>query len=171
MIRINLIGQPPKKSALWPAQQPPVALYAIILLLTSLLAMGLWYWSLHSQCNDMLALKEELEQEVRQLEVVRAELEKHEELKQNLSERISVIERLKTSQKGPVLLMNGVISSIPQNPTLWLSSLTFRTSRPYYLGIFFPACRGGRKARSGTWRSARICFCKAVNSGGKTCTT
>ena len=48
--------------------------------------------------------------------------------------------------------------------------LTFRTSRPYYLGIFFPACRGGRKARSGTWRNARICFCKAVNSGGKTCT-
>ena len=43
MIRINLIGQHPKKSALWPAQQPPVALYAIILLLTSLLAMGLWY--------------------------------------------------------------------------------------------------------------------------------
>ena len=74
----------------------------------------------------MLALKEELEQEVRQLEVVRAELEKHEELKQKLSGRISVIERLKTSQKGPVLLMNGVISSIPQNPTLWLSSLAQR---------------------------------------------
>ena len=127
MIRINLIiGPPSKKSALWPVEQPPIALYAIILLLASFVAIGWWYWSLHSQRTEMLVLKEELSQEVLQLQVVRTELEKHQDLKTKLAERISVIERLKTNQTGPVLLMNGVISSISESPTLWLTSLEQR---------------------------------------------
>ena len=35
-----------------------------------------------------------------------------------------MIEKLKSSQKGPVLLLNNVIQSIPRDGLLWLTSLT-----------------------------------------------
>jgi Tfp pilus assembly protein PilN len=123
MIRINLLREPvSEKKAITP-EVSQIGLYAVILMGLIVAGMGWWYWHLLSQRTTIQGDIAELQQENRRLQVVRAELDKFERQKKLLDERIAVIERLKANQKGPVLLMNALIASIPEDPRVWLNTL------------------------------------------------
>ena len=86
--------------------------------------MGGWYLTATSGRADLQEQASLLEQESQRLQALTAQVVVFEEKKRSLEERISIIERLQTNQKGPVELMNIVIGAIPDNPPgLWLTSL------------------------------------------------
>lgn len=123
MIRINLLREPTQKAAAWSTEKSQIGLYATLLLLVAFAGMGWWYWYLLDQHAARVALRDQLQQERILLHKAKAELEKYEVQKRMLDHRIRVIEQLKANQKGPILLMNGVIASVPEKPSLWLNSL------------------------------------------------
>lgn len=123
MIRINLLREPARKAKAWTAEKSQLGIYAFMLFLLAFGSMGWWYWYLLSQRAEGVAVREQLRQENLRLQAVRAELQRYETQKKKLDERIAVIERLKANQTGPVLLMNAVIASVPNRPTLWLKKL------------------------------------------------
>lgn len=124
MIRINLL-RPPQRPTIptLTLAESQVQLVAGVMVLLAVLVMGWWYWLLQGNVETARSTVEELQLENTRLQAVQAEQERF--LRQNtlLEERIDVIERLKSNQKGPVLLMNAVIASIPEEPRLWLTSL------------------------------------------------
>ncbi len=130
MIKINLLREPRTKSKQsWSPEQSQVGIYAIILMFLAVVSMAWWYWYLLGQRTEYTAELEQLQQENLRLQVVRAELQKFERQGKLLDDRIGVIERLKSNQKGPVVLMNAVIDSIPAEPRLWLESVSQKESQ------------------------------------------
>lgn len=124
MIKINLLRDySPQTGALFTPEKSQIGIYAAILFLVIFGGMGWWYWHLLDTRAESAITREELQQERLRLQAIKAQLEKYESQKKALDHRIAVIERLKANQKGPVLLMNGIIASIPDRPTLWLSTL------------------------------------------------
>ncbi|MBI4446142.1 MAG: PilN domain-containing protein [Acidobacteria bacterium] len=124
MIRINLLREKtPASAARWTIERSQVGIFAAILLVVTFGAMGWWYWYLMNTRIESASLRQELSQEKIRLQAIKAQLEKYEAQKKTLEHRITVIERLKANQKGPLLLMSGLIDSIPDSPTLWLKSL------------------------------------------------
>jgi len=124
MIKINLLREPKSKTRpSWSPEQSQVGIYAIMLMILAVVSMAWWYWYLLGQRTEYTGQLEQLQQENVRLQLVRGELQKFERQKQLLDDRIGVIERLKSNQKGPVVLMNAVIDSIPPEPRLWLDSV------------------------------------------------
>ncbi len=118
MIKINLFP------TFETTEGTPVQQYAVLLFVLGVVAMGGWYLNATS---GRASLQEEvslLEQESTRLKELTAQVVAFEQQKRSLEERIAIIERLKSNQKGPVELMNIVIGAIPDNPPgLWLTSL------------------------------------------------
>jgi len=118
MIKINLFP------TFETAGETPVQQYAVLLFVLGVVAMGGWYLNATSSRADLQEQVNLLETESARLKELTAQVEAFEELKRSLEERISIIERLKENQQGPVELMNIVIGAIPDNPPgLWLTSL------------------------------------------------
>jgi len=118
MIKINLFP------TFETAEGTPVQQYAVLLFVLGVVAMGGWYLNATSSRADLQEQVNLLETESARLKELTAQVEAFEELKRSLEERISIIERLKANQQGPVELMNIVIGAIPDNPPgLWLTSL------------------------------------------------
>jgi len=118
MIKINLFP------SFETSEGTPVQQYAVLLFVLGVVAMGGWYLNATSGRADLQEQVNLLETESARLKELTAQVENFEELKRSLEERISIIERLKDNQKGPVELMNIVIGAIPDNPPgLWLTSL------------------------------------------------
>lgn len=125
MITINLLREPSRKRAAWLASdRSKTEILAFVLLGLVVLFMGGWYWSLLSERSEKTALRDSLHQQRTQVQATLIEVQKFEGQKEELQKRINVIERLRENQKGPVVLMNEVIESIPHEPVLWLTSLT-----------------------------------------------
>ncbi len=118
MIKINLFP------TFETAGGTPVQQYAVLLFVLGVVAMGGWYLNATSGRADLQEQVNLLETESARLKELTAQVLAFEELKRSLEERISIIERLKNNQQGPVELMNIVIGAIPDNPPgLWLTSL------------------------------------------------
>ncbi len=118
MIKINLFP------TFETAGGTPVQQYAVLLFVLGVVAMGGWYLNATSSRADLQEQVNLLETESARLKELTAQVVAFEELKRSLEERISIIERLKENQQGPVELMNIVIGAIPDNPPgLWLTSL------------------------------------------------
>ena len=118
MIKINLFP------TFETAEGTPVQQYAVLLFVLGVVAMGGWYLNATSSRADLQEQVNLLETESARLKELTAQVVAFEELKRSLEERISIIERLKENQQGPVELMNIVIGAIPDNPPgLWLTSL------------------------------------------------
>jgi len=118
MIKINLF---PTFEAV---QDTPVQQYAVLLFVLGVVAMGGWYLTATSGRADLQEQVTLLEQESVRLQELTVQVVAFEEQKRSLEERIAIIERLQSNQKGPVELMNIVIGAVPDNPPgLWLTSL------------------------------------------------
>ncbi len=118
MIKINLFP------TFDTAEGTPVQKYAVLLFVLGVVAMGGWYLNATSGRADLQEQVTLLEQESVRLQELTAQVVVFEEQKRSLEERIAIIERLQSNQKGPVELMNIVIGAVPDNPPgLWLTSL------------------------------------------------
>ena len=124
MITINLLREPTVEKRKWSVEKSQVGIYAVILMGVAILGLAGWFWHLRDLRSDHEVEIERLQEENARLSVVRAELQKFQRHKKLLEERISVIEQLKNNQKGPILLMNSLIGSIPVDPRLWLKTVS-----------------------------------------------
>jgi Tfp pilus assembly protein PilN len=113
MIKVNLLKDQTaqvRKSFVQPKVSRTGLTFLAIFVLAAA-AMGTWTLYIRHQVQAA------------RLQVLRQEIVKYQKLKQIRQNRIDVIEKLKENQKGPVLLLNSVIQSIPKDGDLWLTSL------------------------------------------------
>ncbi len=129
MIRINLLaaerGAAKKTRAaggVTTAQR--VTIGAALILLSTLVTVGWWYWSLHTRA---VRLDEEIataETKAQQLRSVLAQVQKFETRKAQLQQRVTLIEQLRKGQSGPVHILDEVSKALPDR--LWLISMAQR---------------------------------------------
>ena len=131
MIKVNLLKDPSARVHRT-FKTPTVSRSGLALVAFSVLVavgIGACYFYFNNQKNELTADKRELQIKEAKLEDLKKQLAKFEEIKQQRQNRIDVIERLKEKQTGPVLLLNHVQNSIPQNRLLWLTSLVEKDNR------------------------------------------
>ena len=124
MIRINLLAVERERTkrtrAVIPAAQR-VTIGASLILLTTVLVIGWWFWSLRKQSSDLDAAIASAEVETQQLRTVLAQVQKFETRKAQLQQRVTLIEQLRRGQTGPVHVLDEVSKSVPDR--LWLTQL------------------------------------------------
>ena len=98
-----------------------VTIGAALILLSTLVTIGWWYWSLHTRA---IRLDEEIataEVKAQQLRSVLAQVQKFETRKAVLQQRVTLIEQLRRGQSGPVHLLDEISKALPDR--LWLVTL------------------------------------------------
>jgi type IV pilus assembly protein PilN len=98
-----------------------VTIGAALILLSTLVGIGWWYWSLHTRG---IRLDEEIataEVKAQQLRSVLAQVQKFETRKAVLQQRVTLIEQLRRGQSGPVHLLDEISKALPDR--LWLVTL------------------------------------------------
>ena len=126
MIKINLLTDNAalvRKTHAAPALSRMGLIYFAILLLAAG-GMGTWSFHIHRQVTALFEKRASLRIREDHLSKLKKEIEEHQKAIQQHQNRIDAIEQLKESQTGPLILLNTVIRSIPQNANLWLTSLT-----------------------------------------------
>ncbi len=121
MIRINLLGgeQPKARVPITFDIGQVVTVVCSVVMVTTLLGVGWWYWSLR---GESLQVDEELaagRQEATRLQPLLVEVEQFEEQRARIQERVALIERLRSGQSIPVQILDHVSRSLPD--TLWLT--------------------------------------------------
>jgi len=137
MIKVNLFHDKTEKirtAVVKPAASRTGLLLGAIFLLP-LAALGAWWYQIHSEIGSLTRERARLKLEDARLQGIKKEIAKYEELKVQTQSRIDVIERLKDSQTGPVLLLNHVIQSIPKNTPLWLTAMEQKGDRIQITGM------------------------------------
>jgi type IV pilus assembly protein PilN len=123
MIRINLLAverKAVKRAVMFQAGQKITAGCSAILIVT-LLFIGWRYWALQQQS---LALDKEIsvaQQETTRLHGVIQQVQQFEQQKAQLQQRVVLIEQLRTTQSGPVHMLDQISLAVP--PMLWLTEL------------------------------------------------
>lgn len=126
MIRINLLAverAQAKKArgggGVTTAQR--VTIGAALILLSTLVTIGWWYWSLHTRA---IRLDEDIaaaEIKAQQLRSVLAQVQKFETRKAVLQQRVTLIEQLRRGQSGPVHVLDEISKALPDR--LWLVTM------------------------------------------------
>ena len=126
MIRINLLGVGRQKKA-------RVATFdinryithcCVLILVIAAAAMGWWYWSLKQESAQVDAEIAAARQQLAQLRPIIQQVQQFERQREQLQQKIAVIERLRVSQRTPVQLLDHVSRSLPD--MLWLTAMTQR---------------------------------------------
>ena len=130
MIRINLLGQAPRRPKVRRRIQA-VPLEATIQLLMLVGAVVLGFGALAWQYT---LLRSSIEQTEKRITVLRAEKQRMDQLKQEiaayeqqqaiLQQRIAVIEELQRNRVGGQELLQAMANTVNRTETLWLTSLT-----------------------------------------------
>jgi len=126
MIRINLLaaeraGAAKKAKSPGVSSAQRVTIIAALILLSTLVTVGWWYWTLH---NRSIRLDEEIaaaEVKAQQLRSVLAQVQKFETRKAVLQQRVTLIEQLRRGQSRPVHILDEISRALPDR--LWLVSL------------------------------------------------
>jgi type IV pilus assembly protein PilN len=125
MIRINLLavdrGSGKKKAAGGVTTAQRVTIAAALILLSTLVTVGWWYWSLHTQSRVLDEEISRAEVEAQQLRSVLAQVQRFETEKARLQQRVTLIEQLRRGQTGPVHILDEVSKALPDR--LWLVSM------------------------------------------------
>ena len=134
MIRINLLavdragvgGKTKKAAAASPgvttAQRVTIA--AALILLSTVVGVGWWYWSLHTRSRQLDAEIARAEVEAQQLRSVLSQVQRYEAEKARLQQRVTLIEQLRRGQTGPVHILDEVSTALPER--LWLVTMAQR---------------------------------------------
>jgi Tfp pilus assembly protein PilN len=137
MIKVNLLkdqsAQTHKTFAKPTVSRIGLIFCAFFVLVTA--AMGAWTISVRHQVQKGIEKRDVLRIEEARLQNLKRELDKYEKLKQLRQSRIDIIENLKENQKGPVLLLNHVIQSVPPDRVLWLTSVVQTTDQIRIVGF------------------------------------
>lgn len=123
MIRINLLGvdRPRARKAIAFDVGQQLTLAASLILIATALGIGWWYWSLRQDSIQLDADLAAAQQEATRLRTVMAEVEEFERQRQQLQQRVALIEELRSGQSVPVQLLDHVSRSLPD--MLWLTAL------------------------------------------------
>jgi len=128
MIRINLLavdrGAGKKKAAavapgVTAAQRVTIA--ASLILLSTVVSIGWWYWSLNAESRQLDENIARAEVEAQQLRSVLSQVQKYETEKARLQQRVTLIEQLRRGQTGPVHILDEVSKALPDR--LWLITM------------------------------------------------
>ena len=123
MIKINLLASERKasrKKALFNESQKVTAACATILLLAGL-AVGWRYWLLSRDAAQMEAAVDDAQRETTRLHSVIVQMQEFEQRKTQLQQRVSLIERLRQDQIGPVHMLDQISLSLPD--LVWLTEI------------------------------------------------
>ena len=124
MIRINLLTTERQNAA---RRAPAFDIGKRITLACSLIVVaagggiGWWYWSLTKEASAVEAQIKDAQRQVVRLKPIIAEVAKFESQRQQLQERVQLIEQLRKGQGVPVQLLDQVSRSLPD--MLWLTSM------------------------------------------------
>ncbi len=128
MIRINLLttdrGIAAKKKSgggVGVSAAQRVTIGAALILLSTVVTVGWWFWSLREQNLKLDADIARSEVEANQLRGVLAQVQKFETRKAQLQQRVTLIEQLRRGQQGPVHLLDEISRALPDR--LWLVSM------------------------------------------------
>jgi type IV pilus assembly protein PilN len=125
MIRINLLavdrGVGKKKTGGVVTAAQRVTIGAALILLSTVVGVGWWYWSLHTQSIRVDADIAAAETEANQLRSVLAQVQKFETRKATLQQRVTLIEQLRRGQSAPVHVLDELSKALPDR--LWLVSM------------------------------------------------
>ena len=125
MIRINLlavdraVGKKKTGGVVTSAQR--VTIGAALILVSTLVGVGWWYWSLHTQSAQLDTDIASAETEANQLRSVLAQVQKFETRKAVLQQRVTLIEQLRRGQTAPVHVLDELSKALPDR--LWLVSM------------------------------------------------
>jgi type IV pilus assembly protein PilN len=124
MIRVNLLNQraagTPVKRALVPVEQRS-ALIGLGLLVASAAGVGVSWWHLTSERSAVEQAIVDAEAEIVTLKNAAALVERATARKAELSERLTLIERLRDAKRAPVTLLTTLSESLVEG--LWLTEL------------------------------------------------
>jgi len=126
MIRINLLtidrgGATTKKKAPGVTAAQRVTIGAALILLSTVVFVGWWFWSLRQQNQQLDDQIVRAETEANQLRSVLAKVQQFEARKAQLQQRVTLIEQLRRGQQGPVHILDEVSKALPDR--LWLLSM------------------------------------------------
>jgi type IV pilus assembly protein PilN len=128
MIRINLLavdrGPVKKKASAGVTSAQRVTIGAALILLSTVLTVGWWFWSLHTESRRLDEDIARAEIEAQQLRSVLASVQRFETEKARLQQRVSLIEQLRKGQTGPVHFLDELSKALPDR--LWLLGMTQR---------------------------------------------
>jgi len=138
MIKVNLLRPHtgPKRGPALPKKPAPRAtLFLLAAMILPVAGVSAWWYGLSSEIGRLNSRRDELRVENQRLQALKKQLDEYEKKKQERQSRIDIIEKLKSNQTGPVLLMNHVIHSIPTSAALWLTDLEQKGDRVKITGF------------------------------------
>ena len=121
MIKVNLLSQGPgaqKVAREWVPAAQKGALKGLAMLMVTALGVGGYWFYLSSQKSSIEARIATAETELVRLNEAAKLVERATKRKNELSERLALIDRLRESKRGPVTLLETVSRSTPEG--LWL---------------------------------------------------
>ena len=126
MIRINLLttdrgAAAVKKKGPGVSSAQRVTIGAALILISTVVVVGWWFWSLREQNQKLDADIARAETEASQIRPVLARVQQFETRKAQLQQRVTLIEQLRRGQQGPVHILDEVSKALPDR--LWLVSL------------------------------------------------
>jgi len=131
MIRVNLLRDQTlrvRRTSIKPeVSRTGLVVVAAFLVLVG--GLGTWYYSVRRQVQALETRRDDLRARSLALEQEKKQIAQYERLRKLRQQRISVIEKLKENQSGPVELLSHVIQAIPSDGLLWLTMLEQRGDR------------------------------------------
>ncbi len=123
MIRINLLAverQAKKKKAIFQAGQKVAVACGFLLIITAGV-VGWRYWTVSRESAELDRQIASAQTETTRLHGIIQQVQRFEQQKAQLQQRVVLIEQLRKSQKGPVHMLDQVSRSLPT--MMWLTSL------------------------------------------------
>jgi type IV pilus assembly protein PilN len=128
MIRINLlttdrgVAVKKKSGGVGVSAAQRVTIGAALILLSTVVVVGWWFWSLRQEGQRLDVDIARAEVEANQLRSVLSSVQKFEARKAQLQQRVTLIEQLRRGQQGPVHILDEVSKALPDR--LWLVSMS-----------------------------------------------
>lgn len=124
MIRINLIAgereKPKRRSAGFDIGQKVTLVCSLILVATAL-GIGWWWWALDRKQAQLTSETAEAERETARLKTILAQVATFDKQKQQLLDRVKLIEELRKGQSGAVHMVDELSKAVPE--MLWLTDM------------------------------------------------
>ncbi|HZB24574.1 MAG TPA: PilN domain-containing protein, partial [Vicinamibacterales bacterium] len=122
--RINLLSveRERKKTRLVIPAAQRATIGATLILLSTVLGIGWWFWSLRQHSTQLDENIAQAEVQTQQLRSVLAQVQKFEARKAQLQQRVTLIEQLRNGQSAPVHVLDEISKSLPDR--LWLTDMT-----------------------------------------------
>jgi type IV pilus assembly protein PilN len=123
MIRVNLLstgpGAAPQRE--WFPKEQRAAAMGLVMLLATCAGVGGWWWYLRHQSNAAELRIDQAQTKLEQLKDALKLVDLAGARKSELTERLSLIERLRDAKRAPVSLLETVSRSMPDG--LWLTGM------------------------------------------------